>query len=179
MNNNKFNFNAETKFFITENLTSISESIVYNCRKLKRSNIIPACYIREGIVGALIRSIKFLSPEVALYLYKSIMQLYMEYSCYVWVGASSCYLELLDKLQKPIEPFPHYNQLKYLLQVLLWYIFFWTGSTDSTSLFSKEVYPLFWLIDCMIFQPPFLDVTKMSMSTVSFLAQLDSGIIWL
>ena len=66
MNNNKFSFNAETKFFINENLTSISESIVYNCRKLKRSNIIPACYIREGIVGALIRSIKFLSPEVAL-----------------------------------------------------------------------------------------------------------------
>ena len=29
------------------------------------------------------------------------------------------------------------------------------------------------LIDCMIFLLPFLDVTKMSMSAVSFLAQLD------
>ena len=29
------------------------------------------------------------------------------------------------------------------------------------------------LIDCMIFLPPFLDVTKISMSTVSFLLQLD------
>ena len=28
------------------------------------------------------------------------------------------------------------------------------------------------LIDCMIFLSPFLDVTRMSMSTVSFLAQL-------
>ena len=26
----------------------------------------------------------------------------MEYCCYVWAGAPSCYLELLDKLQKPI-----------------------------------------------------------------------------
>ena len=30
------------------------------------------------------------------------------------------------------------------------------------------------LIDSMIFLSPFLDVTRMSMSTVSFLAQLDS-----
>ena len=35
------------------------------------------------------------------------------------------------------------------------------------------------LIDCMIFQSPSLDVTRMSMSTVSFLAQLDSGILCL
>ena len=33
------------------------------------------------------------------------------------------------------------------------------------------------LIDCMIFLSPFLDVTRMSKSTVSFLAQLDSGIL--
>ena len=26
----------------------------------------------------------------------------MEYSCHVWVGTLSCYLELLDKLQKQI-----------------------------------------------------------------------------
>ena len=35
------------------------------------------------------------------------------------------------------------------------------------------------LIDCMIFLSPFLDVTRMSMSTVSFLAQLDLGILCL
>ena len=44
----------------------------------------------------------FLSPEVALYLYKSTIRLYMEYFCHVWAGASSCYLELLDNLQKGI-----------------------------------------------------------------------------
>ena len=35
------------------------------------------------------------------------------------------------------------------------------------------------LINCMIFLSPFLDVTRMSMSAVSFLAQLDSGILCL
>ena len=53
-------------------------------------------------VGALIRSMKFLSPEVALYLYKSNIRSCMEYCCQVWAGAPSCYLELLDKLQKRI-----------------------------------------------------------------------------
>ena len=46
-------------------------------------------------VGALIRSVKFLSPEVALYTC-------MEYYCHVWADTPSCYLELLDKLQKRI-----------------------------------------------------------------------------
>ena len=54
-------------------------------------------------IGALIRSMKFLSPEVALYLYKSTIHPCMEYGCHVWAGAPSCYLELLlDKLQKRI-----------------------------------------------------------------------------
>ena len=51
-------------------------------------------------IGALIRLRKFLSPEVALYLNKSTIQPYMEYCCLVWAGAPSCYLEMLDKLQK-------------------------------------------------------------------------------
>ena len=43
---------------------------------------------------------KFLSPEVTLYLYKSTIRPCMEYCCHVRDGAPSCYLELLDKLQK-------------------------------------------------------------------------------
>ena len=35
------------------------------------------------------------------------------------------------------------------------------------------------LVDCMNFLSPFVDVTRISMSKVSFLAQLDSGILWL
>ena len=53
-------------------------------------------------IGALIRSMKFLSPEVALYLYKSTIWPCMEYCCHVWVGAVICYLKLLDKLQNRI-----------------------------------------------------------------------------
>ena len=53
-------------------------------------------------IGALIRSMKFLSPENALYIFKSIMRPCMEYCCHVWAGAPSCYLELLDKIQKRI-----------------------------------------------------------------------------
>ena len=70
-------------------------------------------------IGALIRSMKFLSPEVVLYLYKSTIRPCMENCWHVWAGAPSCYLELLDKLQKRIcrtlglslsaslEPLPH------------------------------------------------------------------------
>ena len=37
-------------------------------------------------VGSIIHSIKFLFPEVALYFYKSIILLCLEYCCQVWVG---------------------------------------------------------------------------------------------
>ena len=78
-------------------------------------------------IGALIRSMKFRSPEVALYFYKSTIQPCMEYCCHVWAGAPSCYLELLDKLQKwifrtvgpslaaSLEPLAHRSQLKSFL----------------------------------------------------------------
>ena len=126
-------------------------------------------------IGALIRSMKFLSPEVALYLYKSTIWWCMEYCCQVWAGAPSCYLELLDKLQKQIcrtvgpslaaslEPLAHH----------------W--NVDSFSLFCRYYFgrcssKLAWmapflflkgrlviiLIDCMIFLSPLLDVTRMS-----------------
>ena len=53
-------------------------------------------------IRASIRSMKFLSPEVAQYLYKSTIWPFIEYCCHVWAGAPSCYLEFLDKLQKRI-----------------------------------------------------------------------------
>ena len=139
-------------------------------------------------IGALTRSMKFLSPEVALYLYKSTIHPCMEYCCHVWAGAPSCYLELLDKLQKRIcridgpsfaaslEPLAHHRNVaslslfyRYVLQNWLnWFHFlFLEGGL------------LVILIDCMIFLLPFLDVTRMPMSTVSFLARLNSGILCL
>ena len=53
-------------------------------------------------IGILIRSMKFLSLEVALYLYKSTICPCMEYWCHAWTGAPSCNLELLGKLDKRI-----------------------------------------------------------------------------
>ena len=41
-------------------------------------------------IGALICSMKFLPPEVALHLYKSTIRPCMEYCCHVWAGAPSC-----------------------------------------------------------------------------------------
>ena len=49
-------------------------------------------------IGALVCSMKFSSLDVTLCLYKSTIWPCMEYYCHVWVGASSCYLEFLDKL---------------------------------------------------------------------------------
>ena len=43
---------------------------------------------------------KFLSPEVAQYLYKSAIRPCMEYYCHVWAGAPNYYLELLDNSYK-------------------------------------------------------------------------------
>ena len=53
-------------------------------------------------IGVLILPMKFLSPEVVLYLYKSTMRRCIEYCCHLGPGAPSCLLELLDKLQKQI-----------------------------------------------------------------------------
>ena len=40
--------------------------------------------------------------EVGLYLYKFTILPWMEYCCHLWDGAPSCYLKMLDKLQKRI-----------------------------------------------------------------------------
>ena len=46
---------------------------------------------------------RFLSPEVALYLYKSTTSPCMRWYCrHIWAGAPGCHLKLLDKLQKQI-----------------------------------------------------------------------------
>ena len=133
-------------------------------------------------MGALIRSMKFLSPEVALYLYKSTIRPWMEYCCHVWTGAASCYLGLLDKLQK------EYAQLLVLHLLLLlnpWLIVkMWPVEVFYLGITLVDVLQnwLYWfhflfleggllviLIDCMIFLSPFLDVARMSMSTIFFL----------
>ena len=121
-------------------------------------------------IGTLIRSMKFFFPEVAMYFYKSTVRPCMEYCYHIWAGAPSCYLEMLEKLQKRI-----YRTVGLSLAASL------ESSTYRQNVFSLSLIyrylVLVILIDCMIFLSPFLDVTKMSISTVSFLAQLDPGIL--
>ena len=95
---------------------------------------------------------KFHSPEVALYIYKSIICSCMEYCCHVWAGATSCYLELLDKLQKQLsrtvgpslaaslELLAHCWDVASLSLFCRYYSGSCSGSTGSTSFFSWEVY---------------------------------------
>ena len=116
----------------------------------------------------------------------------MEYCCHVWAGAPSCYLELLDKLQKRIcrtvgpslaaslEPLVHRRNVTSLS--LFYKYYFRRCSSELAELvpppfsrgrsthYSDRLHDFF---------SPFLDVTRISISTVSFLAQLDSGFLCL
>ena len=64
------------------------------------SDIIYIAKTASQKIGALICSMKFVSPEVALYLYKSTVQYCMEHCCHIWACAPSFYLEILSKLQE-------------------------------------------------------------------------------
>ena len=135
-------------------------------------------------IGTLIRSMKFLSPEVA--------QSCMEYCCHGWAGAPSCYLELLDKIQQRIcrtvgpslvaslELLTHHQNVV-SLSLFCWYYF----GRCSSELAELVPFPYFRgrstcysdrLYDFSVVIPR---VTRISMSTVSLLAQLGSGILCL
>ena len=69
--------------------------------KLDRgSYIISIAKTASKKIGDLISSMKLISPEIALYLYKFTIWPCMECCCHIWAGAPNWYLELLDKLQK-------------------------------------------------------------------------------
>ena len=80
----------------------------------------------------------------------------------VRASVSKCYFDMLDKLQKQVcstfgptlaffyAPFSNHENVEALLN--------WMNM---------------FVVDCLIFQLPFLDSIEMSLSTVSFLAELD------
>ena len=169
--------------------------LTVSCKLDWGSYIISIAKTSARKIGALIWSMIFLSLEVALYLYKSTIQPCMEYCSHVWAGAPSCYLldkELLDKLQKQIcrtagsSLAASLKSLVHCWNVASLSLFYrcYFGRCSS-RLIQLALLPYFQgrstviVIDCMIFLSPLQDVTKMSMSTVSFLAQLDSGILCL
>ena len=71
----------------------LEEKTSFNMLGLTFSYIVSIAKTASKKIGALICSMKFLSPEVALYLFKSTIRPCMEYCCHVWAGAPSCYLE--------------------------------------------------------------------------------------
>ena len=108
------------------------------------SYVISIAKTKSKKIGALIRSMKFLSPEVAMHLYKSTIWPCMEYCCYVWAGATSCYLEMLDKLEKwicrtadsspaaSLEPLAHHQNVVSLS--LFYKYYFGRCSSELTQL---------------------------------------------
>ena len=76
--------------------------LIFSSKFDRVSYIISIAKTASKKIRALIRSMKFLPPEVALYLCISTIRPCMEYYCHIWAGATSCFLELLDKLQKRI-----------------------------------------------------------------------------
>ena len=116
----------------------------------------------------------------------------MECCCHILAGSASCYLELLDKLQKRIsrtvrsslaaslEPLGHCGNVASLSLYYRYYFgrcFFELDQLIPIP-FSRGRFTCYSdrLLD---FLSPFLDVTRMSMSTVSLLAQLGSVILCL
>ena len=87
----------------------------------------------------------------------------MEYYCHVWAGAPSCYIELLDKLQKRIcrtvgpllaaslEPLAHRRNVASLSLFYRYYFGRCSAELDELVPLILEGGLLVILIDCMIF----------------------------
>ena len=140
-------------------------------------------------IGALFHSMKFLSPEIVLYLYKSTIRPCIEYCCHVWAGAPKCYLDLLDKLQKHIcrvvgfdlssslQSLAHHRNV---VSLSLFYRYYFGWCSDELA----ELVPLphacghatrCSIIGCMLLLL-LLDITRKSMPIESFHEQLSFGI---
>ena len=65
--------------------------LTFSCELDWGSYIVSIAKTASKKIGALIRSMKFLSPEIALYLYKPTIWPGMEYCCHVWAGTACCW----------------------------------------------------------------------------------------
>ena len=83
--------------------------LTFSCKLDWGSYIISIAKTASKKIGALIRSMKFLSPEVALYLDKSTIWRCMEYCCHVLTNAPSCCLDFFKlrftacKAEQPLQ----------------------------------------------------------------------------
>ena len=126
------------------------------------------------------------SVQVLFYLYKSTIGLCMKYYFHVLAGLLNCFLDLLGKQHKWVyRTFgpTHVASLELLthgpsmISHTVCFIFFHFRRCSSALDEMVSIHLLSWrglfiLVGCMIFLSPFLDVKRMSMSTISFLLQL-------
>ena len=115
---------------------------------------------------------KFLSPEVGLYVYKSTIQPCMEYCCQVWAGAANCYLDMWDELQKwvcrtvgpthaaSVKTLAHRRNVTSFSLSCIWFIFICWLNWIRFHIWVRGLLTI--LIDCMILLLSYLDVIKMS-----------------
>ena len=123
------------------------------------------------------------------HLYKSTIQPCLEYCCYFWAGATGCYLDILGKLEKQVsrtvdpsltaslEPLVHCQNVANLILFDSYY--FCINLSELDELISRIITLVAGALVILIgasFLSPFLDVIRMSISTVSSLTQLESGI---
>ena len=119
---------------------------------------------------------------------KSTIWLCMEYCFHDWVDAPTCYLNIWDKLQKW-----EFRTVNHLLETLSHCLNIDTLSLFCRYCFGRRLSELVELVPlpCLSgwstrysnrfhdFLSLFLDVIRVSMSAVSFRAQLDCGILYL
>ena len=98
-NTGSIDVKMDGSFFVEKSSLKIL-GLTYSSKLDWGSYIISIAKTTSKKIGALIRSMKFLFPGVAQYLYKSIIHPCMGNCSHVWAGAPNCHLELLDKLQK-------------------------------------------------------------------------------
>ena len=116
---------------------------------------------------------KFLSPKVALHLYKSTIYPCMEYCCHDWDFVRSCYLELLGKLKKwicrtagpslaaSLKPLAHSQNVASLS---LFYGYYFNRCSSELAQLVSFSFSQRRSTSCSD-RSPFLDVTRMSMSS--------------
>ena len=83
------------KTVLEENLSFRLLGLSFTSKLDWESYIVSVAKAASKKIGALQRSVKFLSPELVLYLYKSTIRPCMEYCCHVWAVNGKCYLNLL------------------------------------------------------------------------------------
>ena len=87
-NHKNYSFNTNNNpLFISENLTRMNESLAYQGRKLKRNNLVNACYTRDGIV-----TIKISDRSKAIKVYHMICWTSFQISILMMMNLSTMHL---------------------------------------------------------------------------------------